>query len=98
MAKPRFSRSAKADLLNIGAYTLSRWSEDQAIRYIEGLEDCCRGLAHSPRLGRACDDIAPGLRRIEHGRHVIFYREDAKGVLVSRILHQRMLPSRWVDR
>jgi plasmid stabilization system protein ParE len=35
-----------------------------------------------------------GLRRIEIGRHVVFYREDAGGILVSRILHQRMLPER----
>jgi plasmid stabilization system protein ParE len=26
------------------------------------------------------------------GRHVVFYREDTRGILVSRILHQRMLP------
>jgi plasmid stabilization system protein ParE len=29
---------------------------------------------------------------MECGRHVIFYREDAGTILVSRILHQRMLP------
>jgi plasmid stabilization system protein ParE len=28
------------------------------------------------------------------GRHVIFYRRETKGILVSRILHQRMLPER----
>jgi plasmid stabilization system protein ParE len=31
---------------------------------------------------------------MEHGRHVVFYRQEAGGVLVSRILHQRMLPER----
>jgi len=31
---------------------------------------------------------------MEHGRHVVFYREAAGGILVSRILHQRMLPER----
>jgi plasmid stabilization system protein ParE len=31
---------------------------------------------------------------MECGRHVVFYREDAGGILVSRILHQRMLPER----
>jgi plasmid stabilization system protein ParE len=31
---------------------------------------------------------------MEHGRHVVFYRRAAEGIVVSRILHQRMLPER----
>ena len=92
MARFRFSRRAKADLLSIGAYTLRTWGEDQTMHYIDDLEECCRMLACNPKLGRACDDVGPGLRRMERGRHVVLYREDAKGILVSRILHQRMLP------
>jgi len=45
-------------------------------------------------LGRLCDDVRPGLRRHEHGRHVVFYRQGRGGILISRILHQRMLPDR----
>ena len=51
-------------------------------------------LAGNPALGRSCDYVRPGLRRMERGRHVVFYREDAGGILVSRILRQRMLPER----
>ena len=94
MAEFRFSRGAEADLLNIGAYTLRTWGEDQTIRYIDDLEACCQMLADNPTLGRACDEVRPGLRRMECGQHVVFYREDAEGILVSRILHQRMLPER----
>jgi toxin ParE1/3/4 len=94
VAALRFSGRAEADLMDIARYTLRRWGEDQTIRYIDGLEAFCRKLAGNPELGRACDDIRPGLRRMEHGRHVVFYRQDAGGVLVSRILHQRMLPER----
>jgi toxin ParE1/3/4 len=90
-----FSRRAEADLLDIGIYTLSTWGEDQVARYIDDLEACCRMLADNPALGRVCDDVRPGLRRMERGRHVIFYRQQAGGILVSRIFHQRMLPDRW---
>jgi toxin ParE1/3/4 len=90
----RFSRRAEADLVGIGAYTLRTWGEDQTIRYIDDLEACCQMLADTPALGRACDDVRPGLRRMERGEHVVFYREDAGGILVSRILHRRMLPER----
>ena len=80
--------------MDIGAYTLNAWGEDQTIRYIDGLETCCQQLADNPELGRLCDHIRPGLRRMEHARHVVFYRIEAGGILVSRILHQRMLPER----
>jgi toxin ParE1/3/4 len=79
----RFSLRAEADLLSIGDYTLGAWGEEQTIRYIDDLEACCRMLACNPKLGRACDDVRPGLRRMERGRHVVFYREDARGILFS---------------
>lgn len=74
MAVFRFSNRAETDLLDIGAYTLQTWGEAQAIRYIDDLEACCQMLADNPALGRECDDIRRGLRRMEHGRHVVFYR------------------------
>lgn len=81
-------------MLNIASYTLRTWGEEQTIRYLDDLETCCQTLADNPALGRSCDEIRPGLHRMERGRHVVFYREDAAGILVSRILHQRMLPER----
>jgi toxin ParE1/3/4 len=92
--KFRFSRRAEADLLSIGDYTLHKWGKAQAARYIRELEACCHTLAGNPALGRLCEHVRPGLRRHEHGRHVVFYRQGRGGILVSRILHQRMLPGR----
>jgi toxin ParE1/3/4 len=90
----RFSRLAEADLLSIGVYTLRTWGDAQAVRYLDELEACCRQLADNPASGRSCDDIRPGLYRREQGKHVIFFRREPKGILVSRILHERMLPER----
>ena len=92
MAAFRFSRRAEADLLSIGDYTLRTWGSAQAARYLRELEVCCQMLADNPMLGRLCDDVRPGLRRLEHGKHVVFYRQERGGILVSRILHQGMLP------
>jgi toxin ParE1/3/4 len=94
VGKFRFSRRAEADLLSIGDYTLHKWGKAQAARYIGELEVCCQTLADNPALGRHCDEVRPGLRRHEHGKHVVFYRQGRGGVLISRILHQRMLPDR----
>jgi toxin ParE1/3/4 len=94
MAKFRLSRRAEADLLGIGEFTLRKWGKSQASRYIDELETCCEMLADNPALGRPCDHVRPGLRRHERGKHVLFYRPERNGLLVSRILHQRMLPER----
>ncbi|MGA3326440.1 MAG: type II toxin-antitoxin system RelE/ParE family toxin [Terriglobia bacterium] len=94
MATFRLSRLAEADLMDIGAYTLNAWGEKQTVRYLDGLETCCQQLADNPQLGRCCDHIRPGLRRMEHAQHVVFYRIKAGGIVVSRILHRRMLAER----
>jgi toxin ParE1/3/4 len=94
VAKFRFSRRAEADLLSIGKYTLRTWGKAQTARYLRELEVACQTLADNPALGRACDGIRPGLRRLEDGKHVIFYRRELTGILVVRILHQSMLPDR----
>jgi toxin ParE1/3/4 len=88
----RFSRRAESDLRGIAEYTLRTWGKVQAARYLGELEDCCRRLADHPASGRLCEEIRPGLRRWECGEHVIFFRERGVGILVSRILHRRMLP------
>ncbi len=42
-------------------------------------------------MGRACDDILEGYRRLPHGTHVIYYRQVAgQDVLIVRILHGAM--------
>ncbi len=95
MARVRFSRRTEADLLSMSDHTLDAWGEDQALRYVDALEACCRMLADNPLLGRRCDDVRRGLRRMESGEHVVSYREKAGGILISRILHGRMLPTRY---
>jgi len=92
VARFRFSGRADSDLDNIVVYTLQTWGEAQTDRYLCKIEDCCQLLANNPGLGRLCDPVRPGLRRMEHGKHVIFYRVESGGILVCRILHQRMLP------
>jgi toxin ParE1/3/4 len=95
VALVRFSRRAEADLVGIGEYTSRTWGEVQSVRYIDSLDAFCRMLADNPSLGRSCDHVRKGLRRIESGQHVVFCRVDARGILISRILHQRMLPKRY---
>ncbi|MBT9330740.1 type II toxin-antitoxin system RelE/ParE family toxin [Paracidobacterium acidisoli] len=92
----RLSRLAEADLRNIVHYTFATWGEEQADRYLNGLAECFGRIAQMPLLGRACDSIYPGFRRMEEGRHVIFYRPEEYGAFISRVLHQSMLPDEQI--
>jgi toxin ParE1/3/4 len=65
-------------------YSFRTWGEDRAFRYLDDLQACCEMRADNPALGRACDHVRPGLRRME------------SGILISRILHYRMLPQNYV--
>lgn len=78
----------------IARYTVRTWGREQALRYNDDLLTYIGWLAESPMVGRACNSIRQHYYRIEHGSHVIFYRQNADDILVSRILHRKMLPVR----
>jgi toxin ParE1/3/4 len=95
MPNVEFTNNAEEDLDAISAYTRDRWGAAQADVYLSDLEDCCQRLAEMPGMGRLCHDILADLWRMERGKHVIFYRQTESGILVVRILHQKMLPSSY---
>lgn len=92
MLRVRYSVAAEADLHSIADYTLGRWGEAQTNRYLAVLERACERLGGAPELGRACDWLSSGLRRMEEGSHVIFFIVQGKGILVVRVLHKSMSP------
>jgi len=96
VAAYRFSNLAERDMEGIADYTVDTWGPAQATRYIADLIDCCERIALNPRIGRPCGKVRRGYRRIEHGKHVLFYRLAAGEILISRILHQSMLPHQYI--
>lgn len=85
-------------MADIAGYTLRNWGIEQAIFYLDLIEQRCGQLAVHPRLGRSCDEIRPGLRRMEVGKHVVFYRQQIDGILISRIMHERMLAGTQMNK
>lgn len=81
---------AKEDLLGIWHYTAGRWGEDQADRYLDLLDHAIAGLRDNPRLGADYGHVRSGYRRLKAGSHSIFYKFDAAGVEIVRVLHVRM--------
>lgn len=94
MATFLLSPQAAEDMADIATYTFITWGEKQAVKYVEALQQCAHLLAENAQLGRPCGWIRPGLRRFEKAEHVIYYRLQPDGILVSRILHRSMNPIR----
>ena len=90
MAEYRLTPAAEGDLEAIWTYTLQQWSAEQADRYIDTLTAAFAELAQSPKSAPACDQIRPGYRRRSIGRHMIYFRLTTYGIVVVRILHDRM--------
>ena len=86
----RLTEAAATDLENIMEWTLQAFGSDQAGHYAQSLSACLNRIASRPGLGAAIDHIRPGYRRIRHQSHAVFYCECEWGVLIVRILHQRM--------
>lgn len=91
------SPAAQADLEQIWDYTRGRWGVDQAEEYLRELQRAIERAAANPRMGRSCDEIRSGYRKLASGSHTLFYRITTEDVVdVVRILHQRMDVDRHV--
>lgn len=87
----RLTHQAHEDFEKIGLYTLESWGEDQAVLYLTKLDETFSALAHSSAMGKARNDLLPGLLSCPCSQHAIFFRRHAQGnVDILRILHQRM--------
>jgi toxin ParE1/3/4 len=85
------SPAAQQDLAEIWDYTCDSWGADQAENYLRELQRAIERAAANPGIGRACDEIRAGYRKLAAGSHVVFYRVSVGGAIdVVRVLHQRM--------
>lgn len=94
MSSYTLSGAADADIEAISRDSIGRWGLARAEDYILGLHRVLETLAAFPEAGRDVGELRPGYRRFEHERHSIFYRQIEDGILVVRVLHQRMQPRR----
>jgi toxin ParE1/3/4 len=93
MARCDLTEQAAGDLKDIARYTKREWGTEQARRYREELALSLQKLSISPNIGRARDELGPGVRSFKMGSHIAFYTEQRGHITVLRILH----PSRDID-
>jgi toxin ParE1/3/4 len=92
MARVERTEQAEADLEEILDY-LDEHSPDAADRFADIFKEKTEALARMPEMGRAREELAPGLRSLNAGNYLIFYRPADDGIQVIRIAHgSRDLP------
>ena len=89
-----FSPRALIDIDRIYDYTEARWGSEQAEKYTFELKSVCHRLAEVPRPGKPATIIRRGYFVAGASSHNIFFREEVGRIVVIRILHNRMDPSR----
>ena len=90
MGSYALSQKADDDILHIARASMQQWGLARAERYILSLHEAFERLADFPDMGRNVDDIRPGYLRIENASHAIFYHKTETGILIVRVLHERM--------
>jgi toxin ParE1/3/4 len=83
-----WSHNADTDLLWIWRYGANKWSPAKADDHLRELKLRCDQLLRSPQLGKARDELSPGIRAILIDPHVVFYRVTGVAVEIVRVLHQ----------
>jgi len=77
---------AETDILEIWDY-IADDNLAAADRWVDQLGEHFQMLATQPMMGRARDELAPGVRSFPFGRYVVFYVPLDHGIDVVRVLH-----------
>lgn len=80
---------AEKDLEDIWLYSYETWSEHQANRYIEILEDTFVRLSYMPEQARELLDFDPPVRIFPSARHILIYRIAGRAIVIIRVLGAR---------
>lgn len=66
------------------------WGETQLPTYRDKIDEALQAIGRNPQIGHRRNDLPATHLAYLIESHVIVYREQAGGVGVARILHQRM--------
>ncbi|MEK7201878.1 MAG: type II toxin-antitoxin system RelE/ParE family toxin [Patescibacteria group bacterium] len=87
MRRVTFKPSARQDLREIWDFIAAQDGVEPADRFAAFMEEKCGRIATTPKIGRARDDLVPGLRTFPTGDYVIAYHETDYGIDVLGVIH-----------
>jgi toxin ParE1/3/4 len=89
MVNYRLSEQADEDFESIYVYGLLNFGIVQADAYADGLEARFAQIAAQPDLYPAIEHVRRGYRLSVYKSHAIYYRIDAAGVVIVRVLRNQ---------
>jgi len=89
MSRYRLSPLAKADLDDIWFYVAGQARIESADRLIDAITTRFAVVARNPRVGTDRSDLEPGARSIPVRDYLIYFRNEPRGILISRVIHGR---------
>ena len=95
MKRLDYRADAVADLRQIARDTRAAWGESQAAKYASRLRDHIKSLREFPERFPEFEE-RPGLRRMNSGRHAVFYRVFDDRIEVVRVLHVAQDFRMWI--
>jgi len=84
------SPQALDDLETIYEYTYYKWSEKQADKYQDEINEGFKKIIANNDIGEYYKYSKLGYQKFQVNRHLIFYRVEGFNLIVVRILHERM--------
>lgn len=91
----KFRTAASADMRRLSRETKARWGDAQAAAYSALLRDDINALRNFP-LRYAEFEERPGLRRMNSGKHAVFYLIGEEQIEIVRVLHAAMDFDEWL--
>jgi toxin ParE1/3/4 len=83
----RLTARARRDLDDIYEYGYAAFGEHRADAYLTGLERLFALLADFPQMAPLTHDAKRPVRRFRVQSHIVFYREDANGIIILAVIH-----------
>jgi toxin ParE1/3/4 len=83
------SDGAGSDLLGIYSY-IAKHNPTAAETLVRRIDEKFQQLASLPFIGRERSTLAPGLRSVVVGNHLIFYVVGAEAITIVRVIDGRM--------
>ena len=80
-------QEADNDLQEIYDYTATNFGADQAIKYLNGLDNLFHFLCTHPHTRRMRNEIRKGVRNSSYISHIVFYRVLESRIRIVRILY-----------
>jgi toxin ParE1/3/4 len=91
----KFRAAASADMRRVSRETRARWGEAQAAKYAAQLRDDIKSLCEFP-LRFPEFTSRPGLRRMNSGRHAVFYLVLEDRIEIVRVVHGASDLEQWL--